>query len=508
MASETKTWDDFTPKYRRELAMAVANTIMEKGSTATEAAAFLKQIGETIQRQIGEGLPSILLAGGGVETLTNDEVSKLFLSLGQLREKFASNPAHIHRPNCSMHNLDTAIIASTSLSRQRLNLLGYNVGKKQYQNATQGDTSGENVFPKVGRPSKVNDQNFIDMVGAVLKKYANDSSKVVVVRQSGAKTLACAKLLSKTLWGIWKTEIDLRKSMSRSTFRHISRTHFPSFRKPGRKTDTCSHCRLLKRKIAPIAQAELKKRRERIASFCPEYFHDLDANEEFAASLRDERFESTVVQARRYINTRNANAAQDPLRTTLSLANRAALFDAEARALHKLRGHCELLEAYTWHRTTAARQQNFVTELLQDLSDSEACLHFDFKENVRYPMSKEETGDEWHAQNKLSLTVFGCIVHAPGRRNTHFLLVSEVLDHDSQIARLLLTQILDTITAKEAYQWNKVKTLHLICDCGPHFRSRESYAFFLHDLPRNLKVNVPCLHFSPFCVGVSEILKL
>lgn len=24
-----------------------------------------------------------------------------------------------------------------------------------------------------------------------------------------------------------------------------------------------------------------------------------------------------------------------------------------------------------------------------------------FKENARYPMSKEETGDEWHAQNKL-----------------------------------------------------------------------------------------------------------
>ena len=51
-------------------------------------------------------------------------------------------------------------------------------------------------------------------------------------------------------------------------------------------------------------------------------------------------------------------------------------------------------------------------------------------------MSKEETGDEWHAQNKLSLTVFGCTVHTPGRKDMHFLLVTEVLDHDSQIAKL------------------------------------------------------------------------
>ena len=47
-------------------------------------------------------------------------------------------------------------------------------------------------------------------------------------------------------------------------------------------------------------------------------------------------------------------------------------------------------------------------------------------------MSKEETGDEWHAQNILSLTVFGCAAHASGWRN--FVLLCEVLDHDSQMA--------------------------------------------------------------------------
>ena len=103
-------------------------------------------------------------------------------------------------------------------------------------------------------------------------------------------------------------------------------------------------------------------------------------------------------------------------------------------------------------------------------------------------MAKEETGDEWHAQNKLSLTVFGCTVYTPGRRNFNFLLVSEVLDHDSQMARLLLTRILNVVREKPAYAWDKVRRIHLVCDCCPHFRSRESYAFCLHDLPNDLDV--------------------
>lgn len=185
----------------------------------------------------------------------------------------------------------------------------------------------------------------------------------------------------------------------------------------------------------------------------------------------------------------------------MSRADRLALHEAEARALHKLRGHCDLLNAYRWHRTTADRQTASTDKVLKNLTDSEAYFHFDFKENVRYPMSQEETGDEWHAQNKLSLTVFGCTVHTPGRKNTHFLLVSDVLDHDSQMAILLLTHILEIVRTKPAYKWEKVQMLHLVCDCGPHFRSRESYAFFLAALPTRWKVNVPLLqmfsHLAP-----------
>ena len=123
-------------------------------------------------------------------------------------------------------------------------------------------------------------------------------------------------------------------------------------------------------------------------------------------------------------------------------------------------------------------------------------MHFGFKENVRYPMAKEETGQEFHAQNKLSLTVFGCTVHSPGRKNFNFLLVSVVLDHDSQMARLLLSRLLAVVQGKPEYQWSKVQRLHLVCDCGPHFRSREPYAFYLHDLPKELQVPARPSHLA------------
>ncbi|CAK9096415.1 unnamed protein product, partial [Durusdinium trenchii] len=62
------------------------------------------------------------------------------------------------------------------------------------------------------------------------------------------------------------------------------------------------------------------------------------------------------------------------------------------------------------------------------------------------------------------------------------------------MARLLVSKVLSIVKDKDAYQWSKVKMLHLVCDCGPHFRSREGFAFFLHDLVKDWKVNVT-LHF-------------
>lgn len=481
-----KTWHDFTTKYRRELVSPMADSIMEKCATVAEASEFLKAVADRIERKVGTTLPGIAGAQPPQGALTPNQCNSFIKSLGQLRALHASHHSQIHLPKITVQELDHAAV-SAAIPRSLLNSLGYDIGKVQYRNMKQDEAPTSSA---VGRPSKVTNEELIKLVGGTLGKYATDSSKVVSIRKDGRKTLVCAKLLSQKIFRIWKMEPSMRKQMSFSTFRKIKRAHFPQLRRPGRKTDVCSHCRLLKRKIAPRALAEYKKRRAAIVEASPTYFNALDQDPEFAA-LQNAQSDEVVVRVRSYINIRNANAARDPERAGMSRATKIALHEAEARAAHKLKGHCELLEAYMWHRTSAERQRITTAKLLEDLSETEAMLHFDFKENARYPMSQEETGDEWHAQNKLSLTVFGCVVHAPGRKHTNFLLVSEILDHDSQAARLLLTQVLETVRTKPAYEWSKVKTLHLVCDCGPHFRSREGYAFFLHDLPIQFKVDEP-----------------
>ena len=385
----------------------------------------------------------------------------------------------------------------SGLNLQVLQQSGYKIAKTLFNKVQQlqGVISGSDV-KHVGRKSKVNNDKVIAAVQRIVEKYANDSSKVVVVRKNGLKQLVCARLLSKELGRIWKEEPELRKEVGITALRTIMRVHLPSYRKPGRKTDVCGHCRVYKRHIIPRAQKEYQKRRAQLTSIAPNYFESFDSDKQVVQLQESAQTSEVITRAYRYIGARNAKSENDPDRQGLSRTSRLELHQTEARACHKLKGHIELLEAYSWHKLSADRQREFSTALLDKLPNTEAYMHFDFKENVRYPMAKEETGQEFHAQNKLSLTVFGCTVHSPGRKNFNFLLVSEVLDHDSQMARLLLSRVLAVVQGKPEYQWSKVQRLHLVCDCGPHFRSRESYAFYLHDLPKELQVPARRSHLA------------
>ena len=105
-------------------------------------------------------------------------------------------------------------------------------------------------------------------------------------------------------------------------------------------------------------------------------------------SLRDSSAQDElIVKARQFINRKNATSHHDPARAGLQLASRMALFDAEARAQTEWR---QLLEAYLWHRHTA-KGQHSTQELFKHLPGRvQAYFHFDFNENVRYPMSKKQ----------------------------------------------------------------------------------------------------------------------
>ena len=512
-----QTWNDFTTVYRSKLLRNVSDTIMSKTSDVEEVVSFLSGTVQMIARDSGFPIAQSLITAlqavvpsAAVGLVGEEQAKKLLDNLGDMRQRAISHHSQSHLARISFNALDQAVVHS-GISWEAVRSSQYNMGRIAFdkvskQEPRHGTLAGE---ARVGRKSKINDEKVICYVRLLLQKYTNDSSKVVVVRKNGAKQLVCARLLTRKLQRIWQEEPDLRKQLGITALRRMMKVHFPSIPKPGRKTDVCSHCRIFKKHILPRAEREYKKRRSLLLGIAPDYFQAFDADSHIVQLKESARIGDVIVRAAQYINSKNASSQTQNDRQSMSRTARIDLFQAEAKACHKLKGHCELLEAYAWHKQSADRQREFAKDLLENLPKNEAYMHFDFKENVRYPMAKEETGQEFHAQNKLSLTVFGCMVCTPGRRNFNFLLVSEVLDHDSQIARLLLSKVLDVVRNRPAYEWSKVQRLHLVCDCGPHFRSRESYAFYLHDLPKELKLPVPCLNkhcvffYISFQVGAS-----
>lgn len=301
-SSVRKTWNDFTQKYRRELATETADHIMTKCATLDEASAFLSQVTKRIETQVGQKVPPFFLHPADVETCpTSTQSAALLSSLGKLRANSLKNPSQLHVSSVAIHDLDVSVVAS-GFEQKDLQKFGYDIGRVQFQNA-----KNKKQAKPPGRKSKVLDSEVVTYVGTVLQRYTNDSSKVVCVWRNKQKELVCAKLLSRRLWRIWKEEETLRSKMSWSTFRKIRRIHFPQIRPPQRKTDTCAHCRILKRKIAPRAGAEYKKRRRKILDHCPKYFEDLDSNPEFSTLVKADKVEEMVLQARRYINIQQSS---------------------------------------------------------------------------------------------------------------------------------------------------------------------------------------------------------
>ena len=79
MSRAVKTWDDFTPKYRKELALSLADTIMEKTAFLDEAASFLQLVGQIIQKKTVQTLRNLVF--NQVE-FTTSQAETLLRSLG------------------------------------------------------------------------------------------------------------------------------------------------------------------------------------------------------------------------------------------------------------------------------------------------------------------------------------------------------------------------------------------------------------------------------------------
>lgn len=82
---------------------------------------------------------------------------------------------------------------------------------------------------------------------------------------------------------------------------------------------------------------------------------------------------------------------------------------------------------------------------------------------------------------------------APGTRHVHLCVRNLFLFFGKyQMSKDVIQDFRKKLFAKSRRsQWRKENMSHLVCDCGPHFRSRECVAFFLYNnLVHNWKVDV------------------
>ncbi|CAJ1441903.1 unnamed protein product [Effrenium voratum] len=304
----------------------------------------------------------------------------LLEQLGKLR---ATVPAstNLDVPVITLTQLDSAV-TKVPLPQEALTAAGYTLTKHSAAAAAEGPKSQQR---KRGRRTKVNSVEMVSLVRRVLAPHLQDTERVGVVGRGRNKKMVVAQHLRKKRYRVFLEEPELHESMSWSTFHSIMKRHFPHVKNPMRQTDICEHCKHLERHLLPAAQRALAKHRLEIEEFSQQYFHPFDSSPATIENKEKTDKFPLLATSLAFVQQQNFNAANSRERQALGLATRLALHSAEASAIHTLKGHVELLEAYRWHQTSARRQEAALEQLAsgESLPASAVLLQMDFKENVK-----------------------------------------------------------------------------------------------------------------------------
>ena len=517
MGAKRKPWASLARKQQKIVVEQVCELVQSYCKDAVSGRDFLSQVVETLNDRIQH----LQLQFG--EQSSNHE---LLVALGQIRENNLS-VQELDKPIVSIAQLDSAVCC-LGWSHQKLQDNGYQISRRSFASSSTGTlatTSNPSTWTsKRGRKAILDDTSIVDHVRNVLAPHLVESERVAVVGRGNKKRMIVAQHLRKKKYRLYMEESQLNARMSWSSFHRILKHHFPHIRSPIRKTDLCEHCLHFEKRLLPRAEQTMANARKDLLSIWPDYFTTFDSNKVIQQKMNDKDRVPLIARFVAFLNTQNFNANRNSARTqALGLSARLSLHAAEAKIIHTMKAHVELLEAYRWHQISARRQASALAKLTSEggLASNAALIQVDFKENVRYPLStlaglnqcfccpflllspltscpkppstqqgREETGDEWHAQNKLSLTVFGVHALVPNKEGSHseiyILIVTEILDHDAQMGNMMINRALNVLQKHPALDWPKVTKLWIVSDVGPHFRSYENAAHFLCTLASRL----------------------
>lgn len=174
--------------------------------------------------------------------------------------------------------------------------------------------------------------------------------------------------------------------------------------------------------------------------------------------------------------------------------NRVTLFAKEADMCVQLEAMSKLLDSYLFHRSANEFQKPVLTNLLVEPPAGTVVVLSDFKELFTLPVRSTQTGEEFFANARIEISIFGSVVSERRRDGTvewtRVLILSDILDHTSCRASQCIDQAL-----RQRRGTNPVDTIHLLSDAGPHFRSYEALHHYCCVLPVQHQARV-CVHYG------------
>ena len=436
-----------------------------------------------------------------------DECQRCCSLVSGLSKLQAFQGAKLSTSNRTVQHQVDCLIRSLVSTREESVRLGYPMGDIRWRKAGCPD---ETINPG-GRPSKVNCEETIKMVQDALDSNSQPSSSVC---QKG-ETWSVVNALTSNPTAVFQKEAAIHSEISIRT--RILRRHLVEYKTPRTLTDWCQHCAHLEDSVLPEIRKAMKHWQDKLSCITPCYFEDWDSfvaltglNFEDQPGLYLSELEHFIKlhceskPCRKHAGSGSLfPCGKFDLRKRGSgfpQKSRLELHNTEAAASYELHAHLKLLLGYLHHRAAKETQHAAITKLLENPPVGMACLLSDWKELETLPQCFKATGDQFFAQARHEISVWGALLcehsdtstsEKPEIMQTYIVVVSKILDHTALRTNQLIRIALKVKKSKKPWS-----SLALISDCGPHYRSMESLAHglvYLHNAYDRIPIEI---HFG------------
>ncbi|CAK9082215.1 unnamed protein product [Durusdinium trenchii] len=379
---------------------------------------------------------------------------------------------------------------------------GYGIGKSRWERAGVVEKEPQR---QRGRPNKTENKQLIALVDKAFAETSQPSSRLSW--DPRAQEWMIVNTLTSDKKAVWQNWGSLQGNMSLSTFWRIAKKHLRHYKGAESINDYCIYCYDLKTKVLPQVKNLLDTVRKELEALMPAYFAPWDGFEAQAHLADKPGLHLRLL--RHYIDHRSETQACREHRGTewpcglsrlrargsgFAQRLRVTLHAKEVDICVQLQAMSKLLDSYLFHRSANEFQKPLLFQLLAEPPEGAVVILSDFKELVTLPIRSTQTGEEFFANARKDISVFGSIVSeraADGKVLwTRVLILSDILDHTSCRASQCIEQAFQSRRGTAP-----VEVVHLLSDAGPHFRSYEALHHYCCIMPLRHKARV-CVHYG------------